>query len=213
MPSLYYIADPMCSWCWGFASVLDRIESELLALPEADRPAFQLIMGGLAKDSEEPMPQQTRDYIQNAWRSVEAETGASFNWDFWEKCSPRRSTYPSCRAVLSAAKQFDEAGPEMFRAIQKGYYQEARNPSEIDTLVAIASEIASPIHVDRFASDLVSQQIDDRLHEDFGVRSRLGVREFPSMILERDGEQVTIVRGYAVEETALGRLKDALNPE
>lgn len=209
MSSLYYIADPMCSWCWGFAPVLERIESELQDIDDACRPSITWVMGGLAKDSDEPMPEQTQAYIQNAWRAVEAETGASFNWDFWGKCSPRRSTYPSCRAVLSAAAQADEVGPAMFRAIQRAYYQEARNPSEPDTLIAIASELSPDLDVERFASDLVSQRMDDRLHEDFAVRSRLGVREFPSLVLDREGEQTYIVRGWADVDSTLERLREA----
>lgn len=25
LPRLYYFADPMCSWCYGFAPVIDKI--------------------------------------------------------------------------------------------------------------------------------------------------------------------------------------------
>ncbi len=27
-PLMLYFADPMCSWCWGFSPVIDRVESE-----------------------------------------------------------------------------------------------------------------------------------------------------------------------------------------
>ncbi len=97
--TLYYIADPMCSWCWGFHPVLQKVRG---ALPEDIQLVY--VMGGLAKDSDEPMPDDIRAYVQNAWREVGVRTGARFNWDFWMRCSPVRSTYPACRGVLSAGK-------------------------------------------------------------------------------------------------------------
>ena len=85
--TLYYVADPMCSWCWGFQPVLGRVKA---ALPE--EVTLRYVMGGLAKDTDEPMPEETRAYVQNAWREVSATTGARFNWDFWSRCKPRRSS-------------------------------------------------------------------------------------------------------------------------
>lgn len=202
---LYYVADPMCSWCWGFRPVLLKVAE---ALPEEIPLVY--VMGGLAKDSDEPMPEGTREYVQRNWREVTETTGATFNWDFWEKCKPRRSTYPACRAVLSAKAQREDAVPEMFHAIQKAYYREARNPSDVETLVALAGEMSPPLDTERFARDLVSEEMDARLHEDFALRRSLGVREFPSLVLRRGEDEVSIVRGYADAETALGRLRSAL---
>ena len=99
----------MCSWCWGFAPVLEEIAGELPRSVD-----LQYVMGGLARDSDEPMPEEVRSYVQNAWREVSTATGARFNWEFWEKCQPRRSTYPACRAALAGGLQ--GALPEMFAA-------------------------------------------------------------------------------------------------
>ena len=144
---LYYVADPMCSWCWGFKPVLDEVRT---ALPKGISLVY--VMGGLAKDSDEPMPEETRQYVQMNWRQVTEEAGATFNWDFWTNCQPRRSTYPACRAVLAASAQQENSVPEMFEAIQRAYYQEARNPSDNATLVALADEIG--LDKRRFEYDL-----------------------------------------------------------
>jgi putative protein-disulfide isomerase len=200
---LYYVADPMCSWCWGFQANLMQIKE---ALP-SDLPLVY-VMGGLARDSAEPMPEDVKAYVKNAWRQVTAETGASFNWDFWKVCEPRRSTYPSCRAFYAAQAQGEESGVLMFEAIQRAYYQEARNPSDLDTLVAVADEIG--LDVDRFVLDLKSGAIEKAMQEGFQLRRELQANEFPSLVF-RKGERVDfLVRGYDAVEVVLDRLEMAL---
>ncbi len=112
--TLYYIADPMCSWCWGFQPTLESI---IDILPEEIDVRY--VMGGLAKDSDEPMPADTLEYVKQQWQLVTDRTGAQFNWDFWTACQPKRSTYPACRAVIAAGEQQEGGSEDMFHAIQR----------------------------------------------------------------------------------------------
>ena len=201
-PFLYYVADPMCSWCWGFAPVLEAVESEI-----AGRIAVRHVMGGLAPDSDEPMPDETRQYVREAWRSVTQVTGAEFNWDFWELCEPRRSTYPACRAVLAAERQ--GAGAAMYRAIQRAYYLQARNPSDSSTLVSLAEE--GGLDRERFSRDLGSSETERRLQMDFELRRKLGIREFPSLVLECGDSHEVIMRGYGDTDSVLSALRPVLH--
>ena len=207
-PQLYYVGDPMCSWCWGFRPVLQAIVS---ALPASVPLVY--VMGGLAKDSDEPMPDETRAYVQRNWRDVSATTGAEFNWDFWRKCEPRRSTYPACRAVLAARAQREDAVPEMFDAIQRAYYREARNPSDIETLTAVAGSLSPALDVEMFERDIRSPEIESDLQAEFNLRRTMGVREFPSVVVKRGEAQTDVVRGWANTETAIARLETALGGE
>ena len=60
MPTLLYVVDPMCSWCWGFTEVRREVSE---AFPDLE---WQLVMGGLAPDSDEPMDEATKTYVQEA---------------------------------------------------------------------------------------------------------------------------------------------------
>ena len=197
--TVFYVADPMCSWCWGFREVLRQILEHL-----AQSIEVRYVMGGLAPDSDEPMSDETREYIQGAWRQVSARTGAQFNWDFWTACQPRRSTYPACRAVL-AADAANGSGPAMFDHIQQAYYLEAHNPSDADTLVALAGELG--IDREQFRNDLKSPQTESLLQEDFRLQRELGCRAFPSVVLENDGERQYLTAGYDDFERIRARLQ------
>ena len=201
MSSLYYVGDPMCSWCWGFAPVL---EDAVRILPKEVEVRY--IMGGLARDSDESMPEEVRNYIQDNWRAVAATTGAQFNWEFWEKCDPRRSTYPSCRATIAAGLQ--RALPQMFSALQRAFYLEARNPSDSETQIELAEKLG--LEVNRFADDLVSSQVEEMLQADFVQRRLMEVREFPSMLLETEKGYANVLRGWASLDTVLDRLRSLL---
>ena len=57
------------------------------AVPEG--LAVQRILGGLAPDSEEPMPRQMQLHLQDTWRRVQQRIpGTRFDFAFWERCAP-----------------------------------------------------------------------------------------------------------------------------
>ncbi len=183
---ILYVTDPMCSWCWGFEPTLSHLEQVAQDVP------VELVLGGLAPDSSEPMPDETRAYVQAAWRAVEARTGAKFNFDFWERCAPRRSTWPACRAVLLAREVGRER--ELFRAIQSAYYERALNPSDPEVLADLAAEVG----MDRAAllSELDGAGARAALAADRELASELGVRSFPSLGVEHDGRLELLLAGW-----------------
>lgn len=181
--TLYYVHDPMCSWCWAFVPTWEQIQREL---PNDIEVVY--LLGGLAPDSDLPMPEQMKLTIAGYWQTIQDRVpGTQFNYDFWTQCQPRRSTYPSCRAVLAAkaqAKDSDEAKvleQAMIKAIQEGYYLNARNPSDFDTLIAFAREIG--LDAKRFELELNSESTIEKLKEEIQLSRSIGAQGFPSLIL------------------------------
>lgn len=74
---LYYVYDPMCSWCWGYKPVWDKIESEL-----SDELPINYLLGGLAPDSDVPMPTEMQQQIAGYWRKISDLLGTQFNFNF-----------------------------------------------------------------------------------------------------------------------------------
>lgn len=189
MPGYLYVADPMCSWCWGFAPVLERV------VRAAGAPV-RYVMGGLAPDSDEVMSEATRAYVQSAWDAVERATGARFERAFWERCTPRRSTWPACRAVLAAERLEPGSSARMFAALQRAYYLEARNPSDDETLVEVGGE--QGFAREALESMLASSEVRADLERDFALKEELGVSGFPTLVrLDGSGGAHILTRGYA----------------
>jgi putative protein-disulfide isomerase len=200
MQTLYYVYDPMCSWCYAFAPVLHGIEN---SLPESI--SVEYILGGLARDSDSPMPADLQTHVQENWRRIQTVIpGTEFNFDFWSHCEPRRSTYPACRAVL-AAKSFDPKYERlMIERIQTAYYRQARNPSDVETLCELAGEI--DIDVEAFRELIESRACQSMLEKNLQKRRSLRVTAFPSLVLESNQGTRAIPLDYADPNVTLSAL-------
>ncbi len=180
--TLFYIHDPMCSWCWGFNAAW---QSVLKQLPKGVH--LETVLGGLAPDSDVPMPEVTQQFIKKIWKNIESVIpGTQFNYDFWSLCKPRRSTYPACRAVIAAREIDPKLELEMISAIQRAYYLQAENPSDAAVLIELAEAVG--FDKTQFAEALnsadVEQSLEENIHTFRNFGATLGVSGFPSLVLK-----------------------------
>lgn len=196
--TLFYIHDPMCSWCWGYRPTWQLLKSKL---PEGIRVNY--VLGGLAPDSDQPMPQELQHTIQGHWQRITTELGTEFNFDFWKKCKPRRSTYPACRAVIAAKYQDGEM--QMIEAIQRAYYLRAMNPSDVSTLTKLAGELA--LDEKKFANDILSPQTEQELQRQIQFVRDTPSRSFPGLLLKQNNTLVPIDINYKDAQPTLAAIE------
>jgi len=197
---LYYVHDPMCSWCWAFVPTWAKVQQTL-----ADQFEIRYVLGGLAPDSAQVMPKDMQQTVSGYWRNIEQRVpGTRFNFDFWEKCEPRRSTYPACRAVVATKLQKPEAEKTMIRAIQEAYYLRAMNPSDDSTLITVAGE--QGLDEAQFAKDLASDEVR-QLHEaDMQLSMQLQAQGYPSLVVQLGNRATYVQLDYNSTEVTVERL-------
>lgn len=186
-PILYYVYDPMCSWCWGY-------RDSWLALSDAleGRVIIRYQLGGLAPDSNVPMPESLQQTLQSIWRNIHDQLGTQFNFDFWALCSPIRSTYPACRACLIARETDKEK--EMLFAIQQAYYLKAKNPSLNETLIELAGQVG--LDKQLFKAQLSNEILNQTLLKEISETRQLPINGFPSLVLGLDEQLIPIDINY-----------------
>lgn len=168
----------MCGWCWGFRPTWQKV---IKNLPVDIQVKY--LLGGLAPDSDELMPESMQADIAGYWHKIQAHIpGTQFNFNFWEECQPRRSTYPACRAVIAARKQSVSTETKMIKAIQNAYYLEAKNPSDDSTLISLAGSLG--LDKQLFSSDLNAKKTQLELEQEIAFSQQIGARGFPSLILD-----------------------------
>ncbi|WP_194091344.1 DsbA family protein [Vibrio hibernica] len=196
--TLYYIHDPMCSWCWGFKPAWQQLQE---LLPEDIKVEY--ILGGLAPDSVTPMPTEMKNMLEQTWRRIETQLGTTFNYDFWTQCQPVRTTYSACRAVIAA--QFQDQGKAMVSAIQEAYYLRAMEPHLATTHALLAQELG--LKLDVFQTDLSSQRVEIEFQRQLSFCQMLGVHSFPSLVLESNSRYYSIPISYDSVESSLLEIK------
>ena len=203
---LYYVHDPMCSWCWGFERTRKRLLEKLPSSIEIVR-----LLGGLAPDTSEPMAPEMRDYLQQTWRTIQQRIpGTEFNFDFWTTCTPQRSTWPACRAVIAARQQGKEYDERMTRAIQEAYYLQARNPSEDAVLIALAGELG--LDSGRFETSLHAPATRALLDAEMRLGRAMNATSFPSLVLEGDGACSQVPIDYTNAAAILETIQMVMQP-
>ncbi len=171
----------MCSWCWAFKPTWDKVKEALLDQVEVD-----YLLGGLAPDSNKPMPIKTREYVKGNWKRIqEMIPDTRFNYDFWISCEPKRSTYPACRAVICAKLQHPDFENLMIFGIQKSYYLEAQNPSNENVLINIAKKLG--LDIDKFIIDFKSSHVNEILLDEIRLARSMDINSMPSLALQING--------------------------
>ena len=171
----------MCSWCWAFKPTWDKVKGALLGQVKLD-----YLLGGLAPDSNQPMPIETRKYVKGNWKRIqEMIPNTRFNYDFWTSCEPKRSTYPACRAVICAKLQHPDFENLMIFGIQKSYYLEAQNPSNENVLIDIAENLG--VDTEKFKIDLHSSQINEILIDEIKLARSMEINSMPTLALQNNG--------------------------
>ena len=187
---IIYIADPMCSWCWGFAPVVDQIVAEF-----GDAASFRIIMGGLRPGPRaQKMDNDLRAYISSHWRHVQKATGQAFNFEFFNRSEFLYDTEPPARAVVTVRQFAPENELTFFTSLQRAFYADNVDITDENNYHSLLQEcgVDPADFYDSWTSELAKRVTA----EDFTEAQRLGIRGFPSIVLMKKAQSNLLTRGY-----------------
>ena len=188
---LLYVADPMCSWCYGFAPVIAGIADHF-----GDRLPVQLMMGGLRAGNTKPMSADDKATISGYWRNVELRTGQPFDFArFQAREGWIYDTEPACRAVVTMRLVNPDVALAYKGRVQRAFYAEGRDT----TRDAVLADVAAEVGLDRemFFAELVSEEARREAQRDILAAQRAGVRGFPTLLAgDGTGHYLMVTNGY-----------------
>jgi putative protein-disulfide isomerase len=201
-PHLIYFADPMCSWCWGFAPVITAITQRFGGtLP------VRLIMGGLRPGTTKPMDEAAKSSIREHWNHVHAASGQPFDLHFFERDSFVYDTEPAARAVVVVRRHGMEKALAYLNLVQRAFYAENKDVTDDEML----ADLVAGVGIDRatFLRDFRSDGAKTETWHDFAITQRTGVTGFPSLIAGiGDGPEYSAVSlGYQPEDRIIPPLE------
>lgn len=183
-----YVGDPMCSWCWGFTPVLEKIQNRY------DIP-IRVVMGGLRTGAQAQLVDtDARRMLADYWRNVGERTGQPFTTEALELDGWRYDTEPSCRAVVTLREMAPQDTLRWVARLHRAFYVEGVDVTD----PSVFPDLLDGFDVDRdlFARNLTEEATIERTRQDFLEAQRYGASGFPT-VLFRDGEDLGIVtRGF-----------------
>ena len=190
---LIYIGDPMCSWCFGFAPVMQALyEKYRSSIP------MRIVVGGLRTGPEQIVDAERIAFLRSHWQQVTARTGQRFNADILNSTGWLYDTELACRAVVVMRKLQPEVVFPYFEALQTNFYVDNQDPEPVATYARVAAQFGADetAFIAVYEDPATIQETSD----DFSWAASIGVQGFPSILL-RDGEQyAALTLGYQTLE-------------
>ncbi|MDH3730951.1 MAG: DsbA family protein [Acidimicrobiia bacterium] len=198
-----YVGDPMCSWCWGFAPVLERMQ-EVYDVP------LRVVVGGLRPGPEaEELDDRLARFLGHHWEQVEEASGQPFDAAFLERRDGWRYDTEVPAIAVVAMRELNEPQTLQFHShLQRAFYAEGfdiTDPAVYPDLIADFD-----VDADKFTELFASDEMKKRAWADFAESRSLGVAGFPALLV-RDGEEwAVLTRGFAPAGRLLPALSDYL---
>ena len=194
---LVYVADPMCSWCWGFAPVIGKVEDSF-------DMEFRIIVGGLRPgDRAEPID-RIRDYVAHHWTQVAAASGQPFDHAGLDRHDWMYDTMVPDTAVVTMREAAPRETRRFLDTVQRAFYSQRVDVTDPDVYRDLV--VGYPVDPDEFVTQIESAEMKAAAEQDFLEAQWLGVTGFPTLLLRDGASTLPISYGYAPFETVAGRI-------
>lgn len=183
------MVDPMCSWCWGFAPVIENLRDTMSATY-----TFSLVLGGLRTKGEMSWDKSAKHFLQGHWEQVTESTGQPFSSALFEKEYFDYDTYPACKAVLTVRELFGvQHAFTYLHTIQEAFYVNSTDITNIDTLTNLLDE---SFDNKAFKTFFESDRAEVLMQYDFSKACAMGANAFPSVVIIDEKGHMICQKGY-----------------
>jgi putative protein-disulfide isomerase len=192
---LVYIADPMCSWCYGFGPELTALQERFPEIP------IHLVLGGLRAYNTKVMDRARAQTLGHHWQEVQRQSGLPFSHTLLEREDFVYDTEPACRAVVTVRENAAPLALLMMHAVQRAFYAQGLDVTRGEVLTDIyagvcAAENVSDFDSSAFFADWASEPIREATRNDFALTQEWGIRGFPTLLAVRDEKPHLVAPGY-----------------
>ncbi len=198
-----YVGDPMCSWCWGFAPVLERM-TEVYDIP------IRVVVGGLRPGSDgQELDDRFALTLAHHWEQVEHASSQPFDRAFLERRDGWVYDTETPAIAVAAMRELSPDDTLRFHTrLQRAFYAEGVDITDRSAYPPLLDDF--DIDAGKFADLLASDEMRTRAWQDFAEARSYGATGFPTLLV-RDGEEYGIVtRGYLPADRLLPALSDWL---
>ena len=210
-PTVRYVGDPMCSWCWGVSPAL----KELAAYCAAKQINFSVHVGGLRAGGGGEWNAAFKSFLRHEWETITQVTGQTFGFSVLDKVEFNYDTEPACRAVVAMGHLLEKRGDSsqvilaFFSAIQKQFYVDGADPKQPEFYRGLCAQFG--VAYEDFLQMFSSAWVKEQTIEEFQRCRSWGVRSFPTILLELDGQITLLAAGRTTRNALIEKLESLPN--
>lgn len=203
-----YVGDAMCSWCWGFAPTVDRLQSHY-AIP------MRLINGGLRPGpNARVVDDDMKAYLEEAWRRVGEASGQPFSDAVLAKDGWVYDSELPARAVVTMREVDGEGEWPFFKRLQRAFYAEGIDVTDAENYLYLLQGF--DVEAAAFVEEMLDEKSRLNAWEDFEEARVLQARGFPTLLVRTGTDLATVTRGYrpfeAIEDPLTSYLAERYEP-
>ncbi len=184
-PTLHYIHDPLCGWCYAVTPMIEAVAQA--------RIEIAMHGGGLWEPATGLAPER-RDYVRQNDARIAALTGMAFGPAYLDGLLTDATTVfwsrPTIAAVLAAGTMEGGAELRMLHAIQCAHYVAGQRVVETPVLAGVARSIG--LAADAFLHAFQDAPVGEHVARTRRWMQQLGLQGFPSFVLECTGQLVRV---------------------
>ncbi|MCW0206693.1 MAG: DsbA family protein [Achromobacter sp.] len=184
-PTLHYIFDPLCGWCYAAAPLVEAAR----ALPGLD---IALHGGGMMTGgNRQPVTDALRRYVMPHDERIAGLTGQPFGEDYFDgllrDSGAVFDSEPPTTAIL-AAQALGGRGLDLLQRIQRAHYVQGLRVADPAVLAALAADIGlDPAAFGAAFAAAQGAETASHIAASRQLLARLGGSGFPTLALERGG--------------------------
>ncbi len=207
MTELLYFANPMCSWCWGFAPSLRALRERHPDL------VVNVATGTLGAERAKPMSEQDKAYVRGHWEKVRERSGQPFDHAFFDREGFVYDTEPPSRALALLRHHYPALACPFLERLQELFYAHNEDITDPPTLRWACGEFG--IAGEAFDAAFASPALAEEVRREWEQTARLGVTGYPTLLALTRGRAHLLTIGWCAPEELARRfaaLEDAGDP-
>ncbi len=201
-PTLIYVYDPLCGWCYGFHPVMEKLQKRF-----GDRINLEVKVGGLAVGDKAQTVSEGYSYIKDGLQQVEKSTGVEFGRNFKllvDEGSYMYDSMPHCRAQKIMNELLPDEALSFAGTLQNAIFRDGKNLNEWSTYEELIDDYS--VDLDAFKTRFESDELQNDLIDEFTWCRNHGASGFPSLLIKIDDEISIMTRGYRPYDTVESHL-------
>ncbi|MBC7390222.1 MAG: DsbA family protein [Opitutaceae bacterium] len=191
-PNVVYIMDPMCSWCYTFNPIMEKLHAKY-----KHKVDFTVVTGGMIVGAKVRTISEIAEYIIAGHMDMQNMTGVTFGKPYFdlvnEGATILSSERPS-RAIVAFRTQNSEKAIDFSHDLQRLFFQEGFNLNEDSTYLKMAQKF--DLNGKDFLLRMESDSVKTSTLQDFKKVEDAGISGFPTLLMRINGKVILITEGF-----------------